>query len=292
VGRRAAPGIGQAPTGGPLRGPGIALTAADLDPRHHCCDCRLDDRGVQVGHLVAGNLRVREPPVGQGFARPDDRMRDCFPDWGRELAFPGRASLHHAADRIGDLSAQSGHALGQRPVGGDLAEQHLPAVAVLLDEGQELRHPDLQPDQRRVMLPDCAQQPLQQLPPGAVDVGDVELLLGAEVGVHHRFRDPGELGDLVHRGGVIAVARESLAGDVENQPLALRTWHPARACPVRPARIAFCGGLGADRRTPGLDKQVKWILLFSRCPKKAPPQTFTRSSAGSSRRSDPCPRRC
>ena len=44
----------------------------------------------------------------------------------------------------------------------------------------------------------------------------VQVLLGVEVLVEHRFGDTGGLGDVVHRGAVEATAGEHLDGDIED----------------------------------------------------------------------------
>ena len=76
-------------------------------------------------------------------------------------------------------------------------------------------------------------EPRHQLAPVAIDVRHVQTLLGAEVGVQHRLRDVRQGGDLVHRGGVVALAREHDACHVEDQLLALSARHPACSGPSR-----------------------------------------------------------
>ena len=61
-------------------------------------------------------------------------------------------------------------------------------------------------------LRDRGDHPLADL----VDQRQVEVLLGVEVLVEHRLGDAGGIGDVVHRGAVVAVAGEDLDRDVED----------------------------------------------------------------------------
>ena len=72
-----------------------------------------------------------------------------------------------------NLAAQLRHLLGHRPTGAGLVEEHPPAVAVLLDEPQELADAPPHADPRTI-LAEGPLQPLQQFPAGALDVGEVE----------------------------------------------------------------------------------------------------------------------
>jgi hypothetical protein len=70
-----------------------------------------------------------------------------------------------------------------------------------------------------------ANQAIDQLPPRPVDVGHVQALFGAEVGVQHRLGDGCQARDLVHRSGVVVASSEHLARHVKDQPLALLAGH-------------------------------------------------------------------
>jgi hypothetical protein len=48
-----------------------------------------------------------------------------------------------------------------------------------------------------------------------VDKREVQLVLAGEVLVQHRLAHAGAVGDLVHRGGVITLGDEDLAGGAE-----------------------------------------------------------------------------
>ena len=61
-------------------------------------------------------------------------------------------------------------------------------------------------------LGDRRQQPVADL----VEQRHVQILLGVEVLVEHRFGDPGGFGDVVHRGAMEAVSGEHLDRDVED----------------------------------------------------------------------------
>ncbi len=99
---------------------------------------------------------------------------------------------------------------------------------MLLDEAEELAHPRSQAP-FGIGLGCVALQALEQLLARALDVGDVEPLFRAEVGVEHGLGDPGQPRDVVHGRGVIAVLGEDLPRDVEDQPLALGARHAPRS---------------------------------------------------------------
>ena len=56
----------------------------------------------------------------------------------------------------------------------------------------------------------------QQAVADLVEQRHVQILLGVEVLVEHRFGDAGGLGDIVHRRAVEAVSGEDLDGDIED----------------------------------------------------------------------------
>ena len=64
---------------------------------------------------------------------------------------------------------------------------------------------------------------------GGVEQREVEVELAGEVLVEHRLGDPGPLGDVVHRGGVVALGDEHLEGGLEQLGAALPARQPAAA---------------------------------------------------------------
>ena len=72
---------------------------------------------------------------------------------------------------------------------------------------------------------------------GGVEQREVEVELAGEVLVEHRLGDPGPLGDVVHRGGVVALGDEHLERGVEQLGArALRGIRPPRR-PSSPAAV-------------------------------------------------------
>ena len=67
---------------------------------------------------------------------------------------------------------------------------------------------------------------LEQLAAGLLEQLDVERTLAREVLVQHRLGDSGRFRDLVHRGGVEALVRETFACDVEELLAPLIGRHP------------------------------------------------------------------
>ena len=64
---------------------------------------------------------------------------------------------------------------------------------------------------------------------GLVEQREVEVELAGEVLVEHRLGDAGALGDVVHRGGVVALGDEHLEGGLEQLgPAASRGIRPPR----------------------------------------------------------------
>ena len=93
-----------------------------------------------------------------------------------------------------------------------------------------------------------------------VEQREVELELAGEVLVEHGFRDAGPLGDVVHRGRVVALRDEHLAGGVEQldaagrarQAGAARRWRPRsrrRRSPRRPSRRGAYSRVGRRKRS-------------------------------------------
>ena len=197
---------------------------------------------------------------------------------GRGGAGLGQTALDHAAnasrsDRAGRPPA--------RPAAGSscISEQHPPPVPVLLDEGQELGDPHAQAGQRWIVVNGGPQQAIEQLATHAVDVGHVQLLLGAEVGVHHRLRHTGQLRDLVHRGRVVAVAGEYSPGHLQDQLLALGPRHAARAGLAR--RVRGAGSADEGQNGPKLLQTSPWrILLTSNARERRSPKRSSRSAPG------------
>ena len=64
---------------------------------------------------------------------------------------------------------------------------------------------------------------------GGVEQREVEVELAGEVLVEHRLGDPGPLGDVVHRRGVVALGDEHLERGVEQLGAALAARQPAAA---------------------------------------------------------------
>ena len=60
-----------------------------------------------------------------------------------------------------------------------------------------------------------------------VEQREVEVELAGEVLVEHRLGDAGALGDVVHRGGVVALRDEDLQRGLEQLGAALAARHPA-----------------------------------------------------------------
>ena len=90
-----------------------------------------------------------------------------------------------------------------------------------------------------------------------VEQREVEVELAGEVLVEHRLGDPGPLGDVVHRGGVVALGDEHLERGLEQLGAALAARQPAAArrgaagrTPVAHARRPHSGGSRA-RSLPG-----------------------------------------
>ena len=75
-----------------------------------------------------------------------------------------------------------------------------------------------------------------------VEQREVEVELAGEVLVEHRLGDPGPLGDVVHRGGVVALRDEDLESGLEQLGAPLAAGQPAArvAAPVVRRRTGPC----------------------------------------------------
>ena len=181
-------------------------------------------RGAQPGdvHQPAGGLvrvgvRVIGQPVGERFPGADQGVRAHLEVGAVDLAPLGlHGPVEHAGDHVDDAPAHGGQLGGERLLPAGLPIEHGPAVAVGADEGEERPH-------ARPHLVAQAEGGIDHIgdrlhQPGglAAQAGDEQLLLGAQVGVDHGLGDAGDLGDLVHRGGVEAVPGEDAHGGVEH----------------------------------------------------------------------------
>ncbi len=120
-------------------------------------------------------------------------------------------------DRGGSRLGDAAHLAAELPVVacGSAEQQHELVVAV--SDPTEVR---LEPELRLLLavrgvggrLADGIEQAL----PDLVEQGAIEIALGVEVLVEHRFGDTCRLGDVVHRGAVIAGATEHVDGHIED----------------------------------------------------------------------------
>ena len=97
-------------------------------------------------------------------------------------------------------------------------------------------------------LPHGAADLLEQPPAGALDAGQEQPLLGAEVVVQHRLGDAGGGGDLVHRDAVVAALGEQPLGGGDH----LRLAHGARRAAARIRSLCVVSLIGVTERVyPG-----------------------------------------
>ena len=155
-----------------------------------------------------------DQPVRERLAGADQGVRHRG-----QLHRGGRRADDAVQQRGDDLDHPSAHRLnlaGERFLAARLPVQHGPAVPVRADEVEE------------------RPQPVEQLlvgghaglhdrgdglhQPGgfAMQAGDEQVLLGAEVGVHHGLGHPGPFRDLVHGRVVEPAPREHGDGGVEH----------------------------------------------------------------------------
>nr|BFF02181.1 hypothetical protein GCM10020241_38560 [Streptoalloteichus tenebrarius] len=100
-----------------------------------------------------------------------------------------------------------------------LAVQDVPTVAVLADEGEEGEHAAPELLLGGQLGVDDRADGVDQPPGLPLDAHREELLLGAQVRVHHRLGDPGHVGDLVHGRRVVAALGEHRGRGVQDLPL-------------------------------------------------------------------------
>ena len=149
-------------------------------------------RTYQLGHVLARDLGVGEPPVGQRLAGSDDRVGESVGGGAGRLAAPARPASSIRRTACGDAAAELGDLVGQRPVGGQprgtgrSSRRGAPRRRRETRRSGRAARARWPPRRRRRPL-----QTLDKLLPGPLDVGDVEPLLGAEVGVEHRLGDAG-----------------------------------------------------------------------------------------------------
>jgi hypothetical protein len=171
---------------------------------------------------------VVDDPVRHGLGRPDQGIGHCGHIFVADAQTSGGASAsQHPAHDVGHPGTDLGQHVGEGLLGPRLPVQDRPTVTMVGDELDEGAQAPPHLFVRRQVLDRRGGDRLHQAQTLAVQAGDEEFFLRAQVGVDHRLGDPGRLRDLVDRCGVVAVPGEDRHGGVEHLLLA----HLARQPP-------------------------------------------------------------
>src|SRR3569833_1731734 len=260
----------------PVRRSGGARESADTAP---------GQAGDEVlGRFLGDRAALRQPVAGADLGHADQAHAQQV----RLVAGDAGVLLDDLSDLLGALLVGL---LDPGPYGRDVAqvglEDQAERLALAGHEVIEGHHGPLDPQLVVRRGGQGLPHPLDESLGVLVLLRQVELELAGKVLVEHWFADAGALGDLVHRGGVVALGDEHLLGRAEQLTTAC---HPREPGASR-AGVRGCGHVvlrSAAERRGNARAPVAIILRPGNTEPRAAPHRYSSSSSSSSSRNGRC----